>query len=202
MDREYKPNSKRFKEEQKEREKLEKVVTGVAKRRKKSKISKIADAFRAEDARKIGDHALLDVLVPTIKRALADVAVDSVNMLLFGDTKSRGQYGPSRYVAYDSRFSGGGGSASSLYKSDRPRSSYNFDEVIVDSRGEAEVVMERLNELLLQYGIVRVADLYELAGMRSEYTDNKYGWTSLKTADIVHCRDGYLLKMPPAKIID
>lgn len=199
MDREYKPNSNRFKEEQAEREKLEKVVTGKAKRRKKTSFDKILDAFRSEDTKKIGDHALLDVLVPTIKRALADVAVDSVNMLLFGDTKSTSSsYGASRYVSYDSRFSG----SSTTYRSERPKTNYNLDDVVLDSRGEAEAVLTRLNETLLRYGVVRVADLYDLLGWQCNYTENKYGWTSLHNADIVHCRDGYLLKLPKVTTID
>lgn len=199
MDRKYKPNSNRFKEELAEREKLEKVVTGKAKRRKKTGFDKILDAFRADDARKIGDHAFMDVLVPTIKKALADVAVDSVNMLLFGDTKrSSSSYGTSRYVSYDSRFSG----TSTTYRSERPKSNYILDDIILDSRGEAEAVLARLNETLLRYGIVRVADLYDLLGWQCNYTENKYGWTSLHDTDITHCREGYLLRLPKVTAID
>ena len=51
----YKPNSNRFKAEQKaaEKQKLEKMITGTAKVKKKNEISKLADVFISEDARNV-----------------------------------------------------------------------------------------------------------------------------------------------------
>ena len=45
---------------------------------------------------------------------------------------------------------------------------------------------------------VKIADLYDLVGMDSNYTDNRYGWTNLRSAQVVRVRDGYLLKLPKA----
>ena len=38
------------------------------------------------------------------------------------------------------------------------------------------------------------ADLYDLVGINGSYTDNKYGWTHLRSTDVQRVRDGYLLK--------
>lgn len=60
MDEEYKPNSNRFKEEQKqketERKTLEKVVTGKVITKKKSKFSRFLDEFISEDARSVKSY--------------------------------------------------------------------------------------------------------------------------------------------------
>ena len=79
---------------------------------------------------------------------------------------------------------------------------FRSDNIILSSRGEAESVLARMDELVYTYGLVRVADLYDLVGVTGDYTDNKYGWTSLRTATIVRVRDGYQIKLPRAVPID
>ena len=59
-----------------------------------------------------------------------------------------------------------------------------------------------MDELIDTYGNVSVADLYDLVGKSSEYTDNKYGWTNLRNAEPVRVRDGYMLKLPKPGPID
>ena len=197
---EYTPNSHKFKAEQKEkeeREKIEKVVTG--KRKKKSELSKISNAMISEDVRNVKHHILMDVLIPACKNALSDVVTDAINMLLFGDTKRKSSSGSrSRYYSYETRFDSGYSRERASYQ----RSSYDFDDVVLDSRGEAEEILDAMNDILSRYGLVRVADMYELAGLTCDYTDNKYGWTSLRTAEIIRGRDGYGLKLPKAMPID
>lgn len=62
---------------------------------------------------------------------------------------------------------------------------------IFESRGEAEEVLSRMNELIDTYGLVSVADAYDLCGTTSVYTDNKRGWTNLDGAEVIRIRGGY-----------
>ena len=55
-----------------------------------------------------------------------------------------------------------------------------------------------MDELIDQYGMVSVGDLYDLVGVTGQYTDNNYGWTDLRTASVVRTRDGYMIKLPRA----
>ena len=55
--------------------------------------------------------------------------------------------------------------------------------------------------IFVLYGVVSVADMYDLCGMTCNYTDNKYGWKSLARADISRVRDGYMIKLPKAEPI-
>ena len=71
-----------------------------------------------------------------------------------------------------------------------------------ESRGEAEEVLTRMDELLSTYGVVSIADLYDLAGLTCPYTANNYGWTDIHTAQIVRIRDGYVINMPRVMPLD
>ena len=79
---------------------------------------------------------------------------------------------------------------------------YNYDDIILDTRREAEEVLDRMQDLIDSYGMVSVADLYDLVGINGSYTDNKYGWTHLRSTDVQRVRDGYLLKLPKALPFD
>ena len=60
-----------------------------------------------------------------------------------------------------------------------------------------------MDELISTYGIVSVADLYDLVGITGgSYTDNKYGWTNVHNASVIRVRDGYMIKMPKALPLD
>ena len=80
----------------------------------------------------------------------------------------------------------------------RTRTGYSHDDIILETRGEAEEVLDRMNELIDTYGIVSVADMYDLVGISCNYTDNKYGWTNIRNAEPIRVRDGYMLKLPKA----
>lgn len=197
----YKPNSHKSREVQKdkpveERKKVDKVVTGIVKTKKKSEIKKFTDVFISEDISNVKTYLLTDVLVPAIKKLVIDTVTDGINMILNGGT-GRGHRGTNAsYVSYrqysDQRDSNRHGNES------RGRSGYNYDDIILESRGEAEDVLSRMDELIDIYGTVSVADMYDLVGKTCNYTDNKYGWTNIRNAEPIRVRDGYMLKLPKA----
>lgn len=59
------------------------------------------------------------------------------------------------------------------------------------------MVLEVLSDLAERYEVATVADLYDAAGLSSDYTDRKWGWTDLRDAQIVRVRTGYLIQLPP-----
>lgn len=189
----YKPNSHRFKEEVKsneERKKVEKVVTGAVKTRKKSKI---ADAFVSEDASNVKSYVVMDVVVPALKKLIADVVVNGIDMILYGGTgRGSGRSTADRF-AYNSIYSN--------RNERRPNSvdRYSVDDVTIETRREAEEVLRCMDEIMETYKMVRVADFYDLVGVTCHYTDNDYGWTNIRNAEIVRAMGGgYKIKMPRA----
>lgn len=200
---EYKANSHRVKEEQKSKEVVKKDIQPVAKAKtkKKSEVKKFADVFIAEDITSVKDYIVNDVLIPAAKKAISDIITNGIDMILYGEAKGR-----------DRRRDGGSRvSYTKYYERDRDRdydrsrtrrSVYDYDDIILDTRGEAEDVLNRMDDLIDAYGMVSVADLYDLVGVSGNYTDNKYGWTNLRNAEVRRTRDGYLLKLPKALPFD
>lgn len=201
-DMDYKPNSKRYKADQQihntERErKVEKVVTGKVKTKKKSQLSNIKDVFISEDVRNVKSYVVMDVLVPAIKKAISDIVRDGVDMILYGETKGKHSSSGVSYVSYRD-YSSGHRRDDDRRSESRTRNSYRYDDIILETRGEADDVLTRMDELIDTYGIVSVADLYDLVGKSCAYTDNKYGWTNIRNAEAVRVRDGYMLRLPKA----
>ena len=199
----YKSNSNSSREKEKEKDipkkkNIEKVTKGAARTKKKSKF---LDSFIAEDVKDVKDYLIGDVLVPTIKSTIAEMVSNGVDMYLFGEVRhgrkksQRGNRTPYRDY-YDRR--------DDRRRESRRGAAYDFESVIVESRGEAELVLDRMDEIIDNYDSVSITDLYDLVGYDGgKYTDSKYGWTSLRGVDVARLRDGsYEIVMPAPKQID
>lgn len=200
----YKPNSHKYKAEQKAAEankpKVEKVVTGTAKVKKKGELAKLADNFISEDAANVKSYILGEVIIPTICKTIVDIVTDSVNMIFLGGTGRNKSRNSSSYVSYRSY-------------SDRDRrddrrpnytsgSRFNYDEIVFATYGDADAVLEQMGDVIKEYGFVTVAALFDMADLTAPYTAERYGWTSIARADIGRVRDGYVLKLPKAMMLD
>jgi hypothetical protein len=174
---------------------VEKVVTGAVKARKKSEVKKFAGIFVPEDTNSVKSYILMDVVVPGIKNAIADV----VSIILFGESgRIGGKKSSSSKVSYQ-RYYDDRRDDRKDYNRPRTALGYEYDDIIIESRGEAELVLDQLEEIISTYGMASVADLYDLVGITGRsYTDNKYGWTDIRNAKVVRVRDGYILQLPRA----
>ena len=195
----YKPNSHKSKEENKalpdEREKLEKIIKGTAKT-KKNEMRKLRDVFISEDVKSVKSYIFMDVLVPSIKDAIEDIVTNGIRMILRGETSARKSSSASKISynrIYDSKINN-----DRFARDSSPSPRYSYNDIILESRGEAEDVIDRMEEIIEEYGFVRVADLYDLVGVTGDYTDNKYGWTNIRSAEPVRVRNGYMLRLPRA----
>ena len=198
-----KPNSYKSKEEQKasSEKKIEKVVQGEVKTKKKSEIQKLGSIFISEDVNNVKDYILMDVLVPSIKNAIYELVTGSLDMIFFngqGNLKKKSQ---SSTVSY-SRYYDQKRDVDRGYSGTRTATGYDYNDIILETRGEAEDVLDRMSELIDTYGQVTVADLYDLVGITGNYTDNKYGWVNIRNAEPIRVRNGYLLKLPKAIPVD
>lgn len=200
---EYKSNSFKSREQQQEepKQKLEPIVTSGAKIKKKSKTSEFFGQFISEDGEKVKSYIWTDVMVPAIKKTISDVVTNAIDMLLYGDTKSAYSKIPAEKVSWRT-----------YYKSEERNSGgyvrpqvlpYTYDEIIVQTKGQADAVLNEMANAIQEYGFVSVASMYDLVGITNyAFTCNSYGWTDLRNAMIIRERDGYLLKMPKPMAID
>lgn len=195
-----KSNSHKSKAEQQEREKrVDKVVQNEVKRKKKGEMSKLASVFIAEDIKNVKSYVLLDVIVPAVKKAIVDVVTDGINMIINGGTRG-GSRGSSSKISYRNFYDQGRNPHS---PNAMPRERFDYDDILFNNRGDAEMVLSQLDEALERYDYVTFADLYDAAGLSAPYTSHKYGWTNLRSAEVVRGRDGYyMIKLPKAVPIE
>lgn len=204
----YKPNSHRFKEEEKkkpvateEKKEVRKVVKGPVKVKKKGVIGSAVDQFVEEDLSNIKTYLISDVIIPTIKNTIWDAFTNTLDMVLFGGTGRAKRNGPGSsrvpYVSYN-RYS----NSSRDNRNEPRRGRYDFRNITFDSKMDAEEVLRQMDAIMDEYKLVTVVDLYDLVGVTGEYTDAKYGWTNLRNAGVIRGRDGYYLELPKPLPID
>lgn len=71
-----------------------------------------------------------------------------------------------------------------------------------NTRREAEDVLSRMDDLIVEYGFISLEDFYELCGVPHGPADHKYGWKSLDGAEVI-LRDGmYEIKLPTLQELD
>lgn len=199
-DLEFTPNSHKYKEEQKalaeKKKQITKVTTGTVKT-KKNEVRKFTDVFISEDIANVKDYIFMDVLVPAIKKAISDIVRNGIDMILYGEAGRSKDRRNGDYVSYRSY--------SDRDRRDedrgvrRTRTGFSYDDIVLETRGEAEEVLSQMDDCIREYGLVSVGDLYDLVGISDpNYMKNKYGWTNLHNAEVIRIRDGYLLKLPKA----
>lgn len=197
----YTPNSHRYKEEQKtaseERPKVEKVVSGKSKIKKKNEVRKLTDVFIKEDITSVGSYVIKDIIIPNIINTIVDAATDAIRMTFLGEKGRREKRSSADIVPYGSYYRG-----DSRRDSDRRDSRFNYDDIIFETRGDAEAVLDRMDDEIREYGQVSVGSLYDMADLTAPFTAEKYGWTNLRHAEVRRVRDGYIIELPRVKVLE
>lgn len=201
----YRPNSHRSKKEEETKvdilPKIKPVATGV---RKKKLLNGILGAFLNEDVDDAKKVIIEELIIPGLK----EFAMNSLEVILTGSTSG------------SRRSSNGSKTSYTRYYDDRNRrrddrdrdhrrsgGRYNYDEIALRSRADAEEVRAGILDIFDHYDTVTVANYYELCHESSDWPDHKYGWTrddipSIERARVVHTRDGFILQLPKAYSLD
>lgn len=192
----YKPNSDKDRKTQTEK-RVEKPVA-MGKARKKGEIQKFADVFIAEDAKNVKSYLFMEVIVPAVKKAISDMVTTGIDMILYGETGKRGRNSPASKTSYRDYYDRNEGRVYAG-SSNSKRGGIDYDDIIFESRGDAEAVLDAMADIIHQFGMVSVADLYDLARVPNDnFTMNRFGWTNLAGATVVRIRDGHIIKLPKA----
>ncbi len=157
--------------------------------RQPSKLRQFGRSLLAEDTTNLGGRLLQDLVIPNTKAMI----LNTIEMILYGGT------GP--------LYRGGYSRPNSLYGSGpdynristsrnqiptrsapepRPILSFNTDDIEFDFRAQADEVVTQMQEVIDQFGWVRVADFYEFSGFSSPNgsSDFSYGWANLSDVTI------------------
>lgn len=181
---------------------VRKVVKGSVVKRKKGFAQFLAKAFMGDDSRNVGSFILYDVLIPAAKSTISEVITSGIEMVLYGETRRRNRdrdrdRGRS-VIDYRSYYRG------DRYDNDRDRDheyrrrerTFDFEDIIFKHGDDAAEVLEQLIDALEEYKQVTVADFFDLAGIETNYTHQKWGWTNLSKAYCATVRGGYIVVLP------
>lgn len=200
----YPSNSHKSKEIEKTPEKkVEKIITSEVKTKKQSGFKRFADSFINSDISDVKSYLLTDVFLPALKSTVSDMVSNGIDMLLYGESRHSSRSGSSgnkvNYTSYSYK-----GTRNASQKNERPivKERYNYDDVILGTRGEAEDVLGHLQDICEEYGMVSIADLYDLVGLPTSWSDNKYGWYNLAGSRVERINEGFLISLPRTVALD
>lgn len=181
--------------------KLEKIVTGTVLKRKKTLGRRLKDTFFNGSAEGVVKYLVQDVLVPALQDLLIDTVRQGIEKTVYGEVRSprstaRGNSLPRTHISYDRQSSIVNRTPPTPRRPVTQPSAFQVGDIILDSHVQAEAVAEKLYETIEEYGAVTVANLNELIGQSSAYTDHKYGWTDLSNLTTKRIREGYLMILP------
>jgi|ERR1043165_5870873 hypothetical protein len=207
---EFPSNSRNPQKPTPEDKNIESVVSGEVASRKKTLGRRLRDVFIGGDTKSVVHYVIADVLIPQAKDMLSEAVSQGFERLIYGDSRpgrrAGSRYtspGPTNYTRYAVR----GNNPIGRQPREDPRAPttlrpHDMDDILLATRVEAETVVDRMYDLLREYEMVSVSDLYSLLGLSSSYTDQKWGWTNLQSLDIRRVRDGYILNLPKTIPLD
>ena len=169
---------------------------------KQSLFKRMAKFIIEDSIETAKERAIEDIIVPGVKSLIFDTITEMFDVVLFGGGGERpfrssgGRYGGSRRrekTSYSDYYDKGSKRNS---RGEFRELSYEPDEIIVDTRTEARNALDELDYTIRKYGQASVADFYDIVGVTGDWTDNQYGWTSLRGASIKPVRNGFMIVLP------
>jgi hypothetical protein len=214
----YQGNPNKDKEKIPEK-KIEKVVTGEVINKPKSIGRKFKDIFFGGELKAAARFVTADVILPAFRDLLVGAVTEGTRRIVYGESMyhRRRPYEYRPRVSYNNPVSRPYTTAYSYPRDPRdPRDRPNLpdqpsrswrqerpesNEIILAQRTDAELVVERLIDIIEKYEVASLADLYDLIGQQSSPIDNKWGWTYLRNVEVRQVRDGYLIDLPPLEAV-
>lgn len=193
------------------KEKKEPIVNEPVKKRKKGLMERLVGGLAGPDgARGIGQYVKEDIVVPAIKNIIADSITSGINMMMFGE-----QGRPTNTRNSNARYQGNVGGRTNYNKVYRGPSKSDYygrnepptrkpvprggtvEDYVIDNRHDALAVLDRLQADAEMYGVVSLADYYDLVGVETAYTHNEWGWDEqMLQINLRPVRGGYIIPLP------
>jgi hypothetical protein len=213
MNGEFPSNSKKPRPAQ-EPKKVESVIVNKAVSKKKPLGQRMKSLFFAGDSRTAVQSVIADVIIPQIKDMATEAAQQAIERFIFGESRTNSRRSGYRssssspgYTNYGNRYSGRGNNP--IGRATREERVPNaglrredIEDILLETRAEAQEVLERLGDLIENYERATVADLKALIDWSPEITDERWGWESLEGARVMSDRQGFVLDLPKPQPLD
>lgn len=188
-----------------------------AEKKKRGLMERAVLAFMGPEGIKgVSAKVAHDVVIPAIKEGTTDALKSLIDGIFYGSDGVQRRYsggntrtyrgGRTNYNAVSNRSKGGsprnyGPTDDMPEEPARSNGRFRSTDYFIDTRQEAFMALDELNRQIEDYGVVAVSDFYDLIGVKTEFTDSKYGWTDLSLGSVQSYRDGYVLQLPSPRPI-
>lgn len=187
--------------------KLKKVVQGEVKSIKPTLGDKIKSTLVADGLESIKQKVIYEVVIPRVLDLVSDTFHSTIDAIF-----NRGYRRPTNGVGRNEQWNYNGYSSGNVYRNVNQPARYpqqtdnlqpNYQRQYCDKREDAEIVLDMLMTTIEEYGAATVGDLYDLLGITDvSFTYQKYGWYDLHGASVKYTRNGYLIDLPRAVLLD
>lgn len=167
-----------------ERPKVEQVTTAKVVSPKKSFWSDVLKPFIFD--------TVLPIVQPLFKegvRAIGDAIMDAV----LNDARPQPQQRSNTPYHSFSR---------STTKARKPVGNNRVANIVLTERREVSNIIDKLQDIIDQYEVATVADLYTLVGLPSKYVDNDWGWSDIGSPRTVRVDGGFQIVLPDPVFLD
>lgn len=176
---------------------VQKVISGTASVKKPTGWERFRERVGFEDGRTVKDFVFWDVFLPKTIDLVVDIIKTTADTFFYGGSKPANvrREGRKSYVSYSSYYDRDDrrdvrrGSYSS-------RAARDMQDVVFEDRKDAEMVLSEMIDIIDEYGVCKVSDFYELAGVEQNYTDHGLCWDKLGSAGVERTRNGYVIRLP------
>lgn len=186
-----------------------KVVHGEVKKTKRPLGERFKETFFSGDLSSVLRYVSSEVLLPALRNLIVDSTTKGIERMIYGDSQNRYRRSDPRYrYSYNSSPLSQVREPRRAFLPDQPPQvprgprTHDFGRIVIVSKEDAEVVLDRLIDIIDTYDIASVADLHDLVGIPTSYIDNNWGWTSLGHANVRQVREGFVLDLPSPEQID
>lgn len=196
----YPGNSHKEKNKKEERKKVKKVTSSNVRFKNKTFGRKFSETFFNNSLDGVISYVVQEVLIPYAKDTIYDAMTNGLDFLMYGTERKKSSNKKSPYVSYTKYYD----DRNERRKiSEKSRRTHNFEETLFESRWDAQEVLDGMLDILEDQRFVTVADYYDLCGIAPEFTDENYGWTNLRTAEVRKERNGgFSIRLPKTEYID
>lgn len=197
----YPNNSHKAKNDSKSRD-VKPVITGKTEIKKNNKF---LNAILSDNFSDIKSNLISDVLIPIVIKTISDIGHNTLDVILGGRGDPRRRSTADRYswrepISYENRYRNN----NYRYERDRNENEYDYRNIMYYSRSDAINVLKGLDDLICQYGVATILDLYDLSnrGDETRPSDSKYGWDDLRSAHVERAGNKWTIVLPRAMEIE
>lgn len=167
----------------------------------------IIDGIILKNISDIKDTFVNEVLIPQTMEWLYGLGTNFLSDVFqtpYDSDRRSSVFSSKKYIKYGDKYESSARSRRER-RDERIEDVRDYEDISFDSRQDAERVLSRMIANMRKYdGTVTISDLFAFSGLKSSWTDEKYGWTNLDKARIYRGRrDGrYYLDLPEPFPID